>query len=378
MIMSMKKIKYAVSGLLPLCLIPASQCFAQAATLSDCQGIQDRLARYACYDKWDSASGVVRQAVPAARAPTTGAQEAEDDTSLFGRVFNRDSAEQEQAPEGATQQAAPTTADTFGRSNARVIQGDEGAELVDTVAAIDQRGPSMLLVTLASGQQWQQMISKRYPLAVGDEVRIYPTRWGSSFRLASERAGGYIQVERVDNGSAVAVSSPAPAPRAAPAQEPEVQEEDDSPGLFGRTVGAIGGVGSRIGGIFTGDSDEEEVEEQAASAAAPQMAAEAATIESAAPAAAAENSIGTFGRTNASSARIVDGELIDTIASLQQTGPSLWLVTLEGGQKWQQMISKRYTLQVGDEVRIYPTRWGNSFRLASERAGGYIQVERVD
>lgn len=367
------KIKFAVSGLLSLCFIPASQCFAQAADLSDCQGIQDRLARYACYDKWDSASGVVRQAVPTARSSTARAQEGEDETSLFGRVFNRDSTDEEQAPEIATQQTAPTTSDNFGRSNARVVQGDEGAELVDTVAAIDQRGPSMLLVTLESGQQWQQMISKRYPLAVGDEVRIYPTRWGSSFRLASERAGGYIQVERVDNGGTVAVGSPAPAPRAAPAQEPEAQEEDNSPGLFGRTVGAIGGVGSRIGGIFTGDSDEEEAEEPAAPTAAPQVA-----TENAAPAATVESGVGTFGRTSGSSARIVDGELIDTVASLQQTGPSLWLVTLEGGQKWQQMISKRYTLQVGDEVRIYPTRWGSSFRLASERSGGYIQVERVD
>ena len=42
------------------------------------------------------------------------------------------------------------------------------------------------------------MISKRYPLEVGDEVRIYSTRWGSSFRLSAERVGSYIQVERVD------------------------------------------------------------------------------------------------------------------------------------------------------------------------------------
>jgi hypothetical protein len=358
------KIKVAVSGLLSLLLIPASQCFAQAATISDCQNIQDRLARYACYDKWDSASGVVRQSVPA-RTATTRAQEGEDETSLFGRVFNRDSDEEEQAAEVATQ-SAPATADTFGRqqqSNARLVDG----ELIDTVAALEQRGPSLWLVTLSSGQQWRQMISKRYPLEVGDEVRVYSTRWGNSFRMASEKAGGYIQVERADNGGAVAVNAPAPAP-AAPAAEPAAQEESDEPGLLGRVGGAIGGVGSRIGGIFTRDSEAEEEE------ATPQVAS-----ESAAPAAAA-TAVGDFGRASASgsSARVVDGELIDTIASLQQAGPSLWLVTLEGGQQWKQMISKRYTLEVGDEVRIYPTRWGNSFRLSSERAGGYIQVQRVD
>jgi hypothetical protein len=29
-------------------------------------------------------------------------------------------------------------------------------------------------------------------------VRIYPTLWGSSFRLTAKRLGGYIQVERID------------------------------------------------------------------------------------------------------------------------------------------------------------------------------------
>jgi hypothetical protein len=359
------KIKYAVSGLLSLFLIPASiQCFAQAATLSDCQGIQDRLARYACYDKWDSASGAVRQSVPTSRATTTRAG-AEDD---FGRV-NRDSDAEQPA---AAVASAPATADTFGRqqaSNARVVEGDVGTELIDTVAALEQRGPSQWLVTLESGQQWQQMLSKRYPLEAGDEVRIYPTRWGNAFRLSSSRAGGYIQVERVDDGSSVAVSIPAAAPRAAPATAPGAQDEADEPGLLGRMGGAIGGVGSRIGGIFSRDSEEE------AEAAAPQVAA-----ESPAPAA-AEATVGGFGR-GTSDARVVEGdagsELIDTVASLQQTGPSRWLITLTSGQQWQQMISKRYSLEVGDEVRIYPTRWGSSFRLSSERAGGYIQVERVD
>lgn len=347
----MKSIQYAVPGLLSLFLLPASiQCFAQASTINECQAIQDRLARYACYDKWDSASGTVRQSAPAPRASTTTSRS-------------------EQPAQAAPQ--APATTDTFGRqpaSNARVVEGDRGTELFDTVADIEARGPSLVLVTLESGQQWVQMISKRYPLAVGDEVRIYPTRWGSSYRLSSERVGGYIQVERVDDGSAVAIASPAPAPRAVPAQEAGAVEDEDSPGLFGRTVGAIGGVGSRIGGIFGRDSAEDE-------AAAP-----AASAGSAAPV--AEATVGEFGRASASNARVVDGdqgsELFDTVASLEQAGPSLWLITLQSGQQWKQMISKRYTLEVGDEVRIYPTRWGSSYRLSSERAGGYIQVERVD
>ena len=90
----------------------------------------------------------------------------------------------------------------------------------------------------------------------------------------------------------------------------------------------------------------------------------------------------SFGRQQAG-ARVVEGldgkaELIDTVAELEQLGPNLWLIQLEGGQRWQQMLSKRYNLQEGDEVRIYPTRWGENFRLTAPRLSGYIQVERLD
>ncbi len=362
------KIKFAVSGLLSLVLLPASvQCFAQAATLSDCQSIQDRLARYACYDKWDSASGTVRQAAPAPRAATPRAPEPADDASEFGRASNR-AAAPEAPPAAATASAAPATMDNFGRnqSNARLVDGEEGSELIDTVASLEQRGPNLWVVTLASGQRWQQMISKRYPLEVGEEVRIYPTRWGSAFRLSSERTGSFIQVQRIDHeGAAVAV-----VPRASPGAAPRVQQEEEGPGLLGRVGGAIGGVGSRIGGIFGGNDDEEDEEEVAPATGAT------------ASAPAAESAVASFGRAAATSdgagARLVDGELIDTIASLKELGPNLLQVTLSSGQQWRQMISKRYPLEVGDEVRIYSTRWGSSFRLSAERVGSYIQVERVD
>ncbi len=347
--------------LLPLSL----QCFAQAASINDCQAIQDRLARYACYDSWDSASGTVRQSAPA-RSSSARVQQEEEEGSLLGRIFDGDDegADQEQAEpaQTATVSTPESELESFGRvqPSTRLIDGLDGqSELVDTIADLEQLGPSMWLISLEGGQQWKQMLSKRYTLQEGDEIRIYPTRWGNDFRLSSTRLGGFIQVTRIDAGYAASEvaseAAPQPAPRtsAPPVQQ---QEEEEERSLLGR-----------IGGIF--DRDDEE-------AAEPEEPAQVAT------AATPESELESFGRVQPST-RLIDGldgksELVDTITTLEQVGPSLWLITLEGGQQWKQMVGKRYSLQEGEEIRIYPTRWGNAFRLTSSRLGGYIQVARFD
>lgn len=331
----MKTATHAVPVLLSLLLLPLSaEVQAQAETLADCQSIQDRLARYACYDSWDAASGAVRP------TPRPRAQQAEP-------------AAPSAAPaQAVTERAEPAVAD-FGRapsSSARVIEGDDGeSTLIDTVAELEQLGPNLWQVTLEGGQQWRQMQSKRYNLQVGDEVRIYSTRWGSAYRMTADRVGGYIQVERVDAGRAALTNAPAPRAQAEAAPAPEAE---DKPSLLDRL-------------LLRGGDDEEPVPEPAAATAA----GSAASVES-------------FGRPQ-TGARVVEGldgaaELIDTVAELEQLGPNIWLIQLEGGQRWQQMLSKRYNLQEGDEVRIYPTRWGENFRLTAPRLSGYIQVERID
>ena len=73
-----------------------------------------------------------------------------------------------------------------------------------------------------------------------------------------------------------------------------------------------------------------------------------------------------------------DGDeiLYDRIEALQKI-PAGWLITLESGQVWRQMNSKRYRLREGQEVKIKPARWGNSYRLSVSQLGSFIQVERV-
>jgi hypothetical protein len=70
-------------------------------------------------------------------------------------------------------------------------------------------------------------------------------------------------------------------------------------------------------------------------------------------------------------------EQIAHVASLREIQPGRVEVTLTNGQIWRQTNSDRYNLLVGHEVKIYPTGFGQYFRLSSTEARGFIQVERV-
>jgi hypothetical protein len=70
-------------------------------------------------------------------------------------------------------------------------------------------------------------------------------------------------------------------------------------------------------------------------------------------------------------------EIVGTVASVRETIPNNYTITLEDGQVWRQTYPKKYALRAGHRVTIYPTRWGSSFRLESDSLRGYIQVQRV-
>jgi hypothetical protein len=99
----------------------------------------------------------------------------------------------------ATAAAAPAPAD-FGFSPqraARPEQSPAAQEIVSTVSALREIRPGRLEVTLANGQVWRQTSSDRYALAIGHEVRVYSTRFGTYFRLAATKLRSFVQVERV-------------------------------------------------------------------------------------------------------------------------------------------------------------------------------------
>jgi hypothetical protein len=70
-------------------------------------------------------------------------------------------------------------------------------------------------------------------------------------------------------------------------------------------------------------------------------------------------------------------DVVATITELRETVPNSYLITLDNGQAWRQMEPKWLPLRVGQEVRIFPSNWGKTFRLSVAGLSGYIQVERV-
>lgn len=76
-------------------------------------------------------------------------------------------------------------------------------------------------------------------------------------------------------------------------------------------------------------------------------------------------------------AAAAENEILATIADLRERQPNAWLITLDNGQIWDQVRPQWYPLTPGDEVRLYPTNWGSSYRLSKLDRGGYIQVQQV-
>jgi hypothetical protein len=70
-------------------------------------------------------------------------------------------------------------------------------------------------------------------------------------------------------------------------------------------------------------------------------------------------------------------EVMSSVTALREIQPGRVEVTLANGQVWRQTYSDRYNLLVGHEVKIYPSGFGQYFRLSSTELRGFIQVERV-
>lgn len=163
---------------------------SQVVDISDCRIIEDRLERFDCYEALNDPN--------TQNAPETTAEQlnknAIPEASLI--VLEQPVTETKQI----VQEEALNKIDSVGRPKkvARTIEGTNNqVELLDTISSLKPRGHNRWLITLGSGQVWRQVLTKRYFLKEGDDVRIYPSGWGSSYRLTSDRISGFIQVERV-------------------------------------------------------------------------------------------------------------------------------------------------------------------------------------
>jgi hypothetical protein len=69
------------------------------------------------------------------------------------------------------------------------------SEWVGSITSLRERAPRQYLITLDSGQVWQQQIAERYPLRVGQRVRIHKGRFG--VQLQADGVNGFTRVERI-------------------------------------------------------------------------------------------------------------------------------------------------------------------------------------
>ena len=103
-------------------------------------------------------------------------------------------------PREAARTAAPAPAavETLrGRRGREEPAEQPNRELVAVVTELRETVPNTWLITLDNGQVWRQSPPKFYPLRAGHQVRLYPTTWGTSYRLTVAELRGFIQVERV-------------------------------------------------------------------------------------------------------------------------------------------------------------------------------------
>lgn len=70
-------------------------------------------------------------------------------------------------------------------------------EWIGSITSLRERIPNRHLITLDTGQIWEQAFNERFALRVGQRVRIYQTRWGAHYRLEADGVKGFIQVDRV-------------------------------------------------------------------------------------------------------------------------------------------------------------------------------------
>jgi hypothetical protein len=112
-------------------------------------------------------------------------------------------------------------------------------------------------------------------------------------------------------------------------------------------------------------------------APAPEPASPSTAAATAASAAALSAPPTASPSTAAAAAASGAAEIVATVAELHESGPNVWLITLDNGQVWKQDVPQRFALKAGQRVTLHQSRWGSSYRLSADGLNGFIQVERA-
>ncbi len=150
------------------------------ADVTPCLGIHDKDARLACFERVSRNATAVKGEKPAA-APAPAARATSVPTARAARAGNGNG-----HPSPARRAQASTSRDEA-----------QSSDIISAIASIREFEPEQYVITLANGQVWHQVVPERYLLRPGDRVRLYPTHWGTHYRLTTPRHHGFIQVERL-------------------------------------------------------------------------------------------------------------------------------------------------------------------------------------
>lgn len=196
----------AAAGVIGFAIVSIQAAVAENAgsleiDVADCVALASPMERFACYEnRARAALGIelVDPPTPEEHVEGHDAKEAADGTdAISGMPADQAASLEVIHDDSARQTEVSTTAGENSGFGQRASTPEEPAQLFATIASLRETVPNSYLITLENGQVWRQMRPQWYPLQAGQRVRIYSTRWGPAYRLASEELNGFIQVERV-------------------------------------------------------------------------------------------------------------------------------------------------------------------------------------
>ena len=198
-----KTLPYSLCMLVSAVVFAADNTDAVIMDASPCLDIVSPIERLACFEKQANAAqgrstSILQQNLPVVSIPGNSRQQpAQSLPQAPPQVEPQPAFGTQQEVENANIAPADSVENNFGLPEEKVNERAQSNELIARVAEIKELNRNRFLITLQNGQVWEQMQTRRFALAEGDEVRIYPSRWGSSYRLSSRSHKGYIQVQRL-------------------------------------------------------------------------------------------------------------------------------------------------------------------------------------
>ena len=163
--------------------------------MARCIALETEAQRLACYQT-QVESALAERSQPASAAPNASVDSAPPAPTAAVAAPAAPTAQPQPSATPAQSQSTPAAASVPQNNSDSIFGFEAGREFHGTITKLREQAPDRYVITLDNGQVWQMNQAKRYPLSVGQQVRVVSTRWGPSFRLTAIEHGGFVQVRR--------------------------------------------------------------------------------------------------------------------------------------------------------------------------------------